>query len=127
MAASISFLTSSFSSLSFSSSVTPRPQRFSFAYAKPLSPSKSSGVHRLVVTASSAAAASAEVETKDLQKYVKSRLPGGFAAQTIIATGRRKCAIARVVLQEGTGKFFINYRDAKVKCSWFLRISFRFC
>lgn len=113
MAASISSLTSSFSSLSFSSSVTPRPQRFSFAYAKPRSPTKSAGVKRLVVTATSAAAVPAEVETKDLQKYVKSRLPGGFAAQTIIATGRRKCAIARVVLQEGTGKFFINYRDAK--------------
>ncbi|KAK9028739.1 hypothetical protein V6N11_025886 [Hibiscus sabdariffa] len=40
-------------------------------------------------------------------------LPGGFAAQTIIGTGRWKCAIARVVPQEGTGKFFINYRDAK--------------
>jgi len=45
---------------------------------------------------------------------VKSRLPGGFAAQTIIGTGRRKCAIARVVLQEGNGKVIINYRDAKV-------------
>lgn len=48
-----------------------------------------------------------------LEKYVKSRLPGGFAAQRLIGTGRRKCAIARVVLQEGTGKFVINYRDAK--------------
>ncbi|KAG6722666.1 hypothetical protein I3842_03G171800 [Carya illinoinensis] len=55
----------------------------------------------------------AELETMDLKKYVKSRLPGGFAAQTIIGTGRRKCAIARVVLQEGTGKVIINYRDAK--------------
>lgn len=50
----------------------------------------------------------------ELKKYVKSRLPGGFAAQKIIGTGRRKCAIARVVLQEGTGKVIINYRDAKV-------------
>lgn len=44
---------------------------------------------------------------------MKSRLPGGFAAQNIIGTGRRKCAIARVVLQEGSGKIIINYRDAK--------------
>lgn len=48
-----------------------------------------------------------------LRKYVKQRLPGGFAAQRITATGRRKTAIARVVLQEGTGKVFINFRDAK--------------
>ena len=56
-----------------------------------------------------------EIGTVDLEKYVKSRLPGGFAAQKIFGTGRRKCAIARVVLQEGTGKFIINYRDAKVR------------
>lgn len=62
---------------------------------------------------SSSALATTEVETADLKKYVKTRLPGGFAAQTIFGTGRRKCAIARVVLQEGTGKFIINYRDAK--------------
>lgn len=49
-----------------------------------------------------------------LRKYVKQRLPGGFAAQRITATGRRKTATARVVLQEGTGKVFINFRDAKV-------------
>ena len=49
-----------------------------------------------------------------LRKYVKQRLPGGFAAQRITATGRRKTAIARVVLQEGTGKVFVNFRDAKV-------------
>lgn len=55
-----------------------------------------------------------EDDTMELKKYVKSRLPGGFAAQKIIGTGRRKCAIARVVLQEGTGKVIINYRDAKV-------------
>ncbi|OEL35373.1 30S ribosomal protein S9, chloroplastic [Dichanthelium oligosanthes] len=48
-----------------------------------------------------------------LRKYVKQRLPGGFAAQRITATGRRKTASARVVLQEGTGKVFINFRDAK--------------
>ncbi|MTV28663.1 30S ribosomal protein S9 [Nitriliruptoraceae bacterium ZYF776] len=56
----------------------------------------------------------------NIEKYVKSRLPGGFAAQTLIGTGRRKCAIARVVIQEGTGKFIINYRDAKVYFPFFL-------
>ncbi|CAL9081038.1 unnamed protein product [Musa textilis] len=54
-----------------------------------------------------------DLEGVNLEKYVKSRLPGGFAAQRLIGTGRRKCAIARVVLQEGTGKLVINYRDAK--------------
>ncbi|CAN6322470.1 unnamed protein product [Urochloa humidicola] len=53
-----------------------------------------------------------------LRKYVKQRLPGGFAAQRITATGRRKTAIARVVLQEGTGKVFINFRDAKGNPMW---------
>ena len=53
-------------------------------------------------------------ESTDLESLVKSRLPGGFAAQPFWGTGRRKSAIARVVLQEGTGKFIINYRDAKV-------------
>lgn len=68
----------------------------------------------LFITASSSSTTPLEApESLDLQKFVKSRLPGGFAAQTIIGTGRRKCAIARVVLQEGTGQFIINYRDAK--------------
>jgi hypothetical protein len=49
-----------------------------------------------------------------LRKYVKQRLPGGFVAQRITATGRRKTAIACFVLQEGTDKVFINFRDAKV-------------
>ncbi|MEZ4439595.1 MAG: 30S ribosomal protein S9 [Polyangiaceae bacterium] len=30
----------------------------------------------------------------------------------IYATGRRKCAVARVWLQPGTGKFTINHREA---------------
>lgn len=60
------------------------------------------------------ASAVAGVETADLKSFVKSRLPGGFAAQTLFGTGRRKSAVARVVIQEGTGKVVINYRDAKV-------------
>ncbi|KHN12741.1 30S ribosomal protein S9, chloroplastic [Glycine soja] len=112
MAVSLSALTTSLSSLSFSSHISQRPNTLSFARTESLSVS----VSRFPKTPSSlvvSATALAEPETEDLKNYVKSRLPGGFAAQTIIGTGRRKSAIARVVLQEGTGKFIINYRDAK--------------
>ncbi|PRQ19471.1 putative ribosomal protein S9 [Rosa chinensis] len=114
MTASILALTSSLSSLSFSSHVAQKPTTVSFPCSRSASIANicgtSSRTPRLVV---SATVASPELETVNLKKYVKSRLPGGFAAQTIIGTGRRKCAIARVVLQEGTGKVVINYRDAK--------------
>ncbi|XP_074577307.1 small ribosomal subunit protein uS9c-like [Curcuma longa] len=63
--------------------------------------------------AGSASISEEEVEGLSLEKYVKSQLPDGFAAQRTIGAGRRKCAIARVVLQGGTGKFVINYRDAQ--------------
>ncbi|KAG6534684.1 hypothetical protein ZIOFF_008587 [Zingiber officinale] len=64
--------------------------------------------------AGSASVSEEEVEGVSLEKYVKSRLPGGFAAQRIIGNyGRRKCVIARVALQEGTRKFVINYRDSQ--------------
>ncbi|CAH2067328.1 unnamed protein product [Thlaspi arvense] len=115
MALSVSNLASSLSSLSFSSQVSQRPNTLSFARANsvfPL-PTKSARRASLSITATVAAPEAAEEETMELKKYVKSRLPGGFAAQKIIGTGRRKCAIARVVLQEGTGKVIINYRDAK--------------
>ncbi|GAB2246780.1 hypothetical protein Droror1_Dr00006662 [Drosera rotundifolia] len=49
----------------------------------------------------------------DLSEYVKERLSGGFAAQWYMGTGRRKCAIARVVLLEGNGKVIINNRSAR--------------
>lgn len=114
MAISMSSLTSSLSSLSFSSHISQRPSSLSFVRSNSLSISHLTKASSLAVVASAAAVASPlELETADLKKYVKSRLPGGFAAQTIIGTGRRKCAIARVVLQEGTGKVIINYRDAK--------------
>ncbi|TXG52293.1 hypothetical protein EZV62_021462 [Acer yangbiense] len=112
MALSISSLTSSLSSLSFSSQISQKPNN-----CLPFQPSKSTSIStvfktpKLVVSAT--VASPVELETTNLKKYVKSRLPGGFAAQTVIGTGRRKCAIARVVLQEGTGKVIINYRDAK--------------
>ncbi|KAK9165617.1 hypothetical protein Scep_000808 [Stephania cephalantha] len=118
MAISLSSLTSSFSSLSFSSQISSQSKSLYFT-PTPNSPPKFKLAYRPtrlapIASASAAAVASpVEPETANLEKYVKSRLPGGFAAQTIIGTGRRKCAIARVVLQEGTGKVIINYRDAK--------------
>lgn len=117
MAVSLSALSTSLSSLSFSSHISQRPDTLSFATT--LSLSRFPKTPSLVVSAT----ALAEPETEDLKKFVKSRLPGGFAAQTIIGTGRRKSAIARVVLQEGTGKFIINYRDAKVSPPLFLLLS----
>ncbi|XP_059634265.1 small ribosomal subunit protein uS9c [Cornus florida] len=114
MAISMSSLTSSFSSLSFSSQISQKHHAHSFPQSKPLSLSQTVRTPPLAVVASAVAAPSpVDLETENLTKYVKSRLPGGFAAQTIFGTGRRKCAIARVVLQEGTGKVIINYRDAK--------------
>ncbi|XP_058222769.1 small ribosomal subunit protein uS9c [Rhododendron vialii] len=121
MAVSMTTLTSSLSSLSFSSKISPEPHAaLSFSRSKNPLLSSTANVKttaRLGVKASSAAVAepSEAVDVEEpvnLMKYVKSRLPGGFAAQTIFGTGRRKCAIARVVLQEGTGKVIINYRDA---------------
>ena len=110
----LSSLTSSLSSLSFSSQISQKPNSLSFARPNSLSLSTRTPSRPLTVVIATVASPQ-EVETADLKKYVKSRLPGGFAAQTIIGTGRRKCAIARVVLQEGTGKLIINYRDAKVR------------
>ncbi|QCE03221.1 small subunit ribosomal protein S9 [Vigna unguiculata] len=55
----------------------------------------------------------AEPEIEDLKKFINSRVPGGFTMQAIIKTDRRKSAIARVILQEGTCKFINNYCDAK--------------
>ncbi|CAK9171770.1 unnamed protein product [Ilex paraguariensis] len=112
MAISMASLTSSFASLTFSSHISQRPQDLTFIRSKPLSIAHTIITPPLVVVASTVAAP-VDLETTNLKKYVKARLPGGFAAQTIIGTGRRKCAIARVVLQEGTGKVIINYRDAK--------------
>ncbi|KAI3409179.1 uncharacterized protein J3R85_019669 [Psidium guajava] len=113
MALTVSSLASSLSSLSFSSQVSHKPGAVALARPKPLSVSLASRASPLAVSASAATAAPSEPVAADLRKYVKSRLPGGFAAQSIFGTGRRKCAIARVVLQEGTGKVIINYRDAK--------------
>ncbi|KAL0325681.1 UNVERIFIED_CONTAM: 30S ribosomal protein S9, chloroplastic [Sesamum radiatum] len=116
MANSVTALTSSLSSLSFSSQISHKPfQSLSFPSPKPLSLRSAAPKFPALVVAASSALADADVETADLKQLVKSRLPGGFAAQNIIGTGRRKCAIARVVLQEGSGKIIINYRDAKLQ------------
>eukprot|EP00268_Persea_americana_P005038 TRINITY_DN1168_c2_g1_i1.p1 TRINITY_DN1168_c2_g1~~TRINITY_DN1168_c2_g1_i1.p1 ORF type:complete len:213 (+),score=34.25 TRINITY_DN1168_c2_g1_i1:114-752(+) len=117
MAISLSSLTSSFAALSFSSQVSSKPKTLTLTLA-PRKPSQNALVFKaappsIVASASATAAAPPDLETMSIEKYVKSRLPGGFAAQKLIGTGRRKCAIARVVLQEGTGKVIINYRDAK--------------
>ncbi|CAK8569583.1 unnamed protein product [Lathyrus sativus] len=109
MAVSLSSLTSSLSSLSFSSNISRKSTPLSLP--RTFSLSRSSKFPSLTVSASSLAPP-AEPEIADLKAFVKSRLPGGFAAQHIIATGRRKTAIARVVLKEGTGRFVVNYRDA---------------
>ncbi|KAJ0255829.1 30S ribosomal protein S9 [Hirschfeldia incana] len=117
MSLSVSNLASSLSSLSFSSQVSQGPTALSFPWTLSTFslPAKSARRASLSITATVAAPAEVaeEDDTMELKNYVKSRLPGGFAAQKIIGTGRRKCAIARVVLQEGTGKVIINYRDAK--------------
>ncbi|KAJ8541042.1 hypothetical protein K7X08_001858 [Anisodus acutangulus] len=112
MAISVASLTSSFRCLSFSSE---KPYAVSLTHSKQLSLSLTSKIPSLVVSASVAEApAPEELETREeLLKLVKSRLPGGFAAQPLHGTGRRKSASARVVLQEGSGKIIINYRDAK--------------
>ncbi|KAJ4883802.1 hypothetical protein Rs2_33895 [Raphanus sativus] len=115
MALSVSNLASSLSSLSFSSQVSQGPTTLSFPRTNSVFslPAKSARRASLSITATVEDPAEVAEDTMELKKYVKSRLPGGFAAQKIIGTGRRKCAIARVVLQEGTGKVIINYRDAK--------------
>uniref|UniRef100_A0A0E0KJH5 Small ribosomal subunit protein uS9c n=1 Tax=Oryza punctata TaxID=4537 RepID=A0A0E0KJH5_ORYPU len=127
-------LTTAFSHLSLPSTSKPHP--LPLLLRLPSSSSSSRRAARLVLSASAADApeAAEPVEAEEapaedgadevvavedelsglaLRKYVKQRLPGGFAAQRITATGRRKTAIARVVLQEGTGRVFINFRDAK--------------
>ncbi|KAI3686723.1 hypothetical protein L1987_80407 [Smallanthus sonchifolius] len=114
MAMSLSTLTSSFSSLSFSSQVSQKPYSLSLTPSLKSSQFPKTKPPSLTVVATVVAEPlTADLDTSNLEKYVKSRLPGGFAAQTLIGTGRRKSAIARVVIQEGTGKFVINYRDAK--------------
>lgn len=59
-------------------------------------------------------------EGKDLKAWVKQNMPGGFAAQRLMGTGRRKTAVARVVLLDGTGQIIINNRTAQVRIQFFI-------
>ncbi|KAL2635921.1 hypothetical protein R1flu_007400 [Riccia fluitans] len=67
----------------------------------------------LKVCAVAGGALADEQEVDDLEAYVKSVLPGGFAAAKIWGTGRRKTAVARVVLVDGSGQIIINNRTAQ--------------
>jgi hypothetical protein len=123
MALSISSLTSSFTSLSLSHNTKSKPSSISFIPCRRFTvlacaTSEDSPAKILANAAEAAARITPTIPNlpggMTVEKYMKSRLPGGIAAQKIIATGRRKCAIARVVLMEGDGKCIVNYRDAKV-------------
>lgn len=59
-------------------------------------------------------------EGKDLEAWVKQNMPGGFAAQRLMGTGRRKTAVARVVLLDGTGQIIINNRTAQVRIQFLI-------
>lgn len=92
--------------------ISLRPSlRFAPLKASSSSARSNAGPLRICATA---AAAVEESESLDLEAYVKSVLPGGFAAARLWGTGRRKCAIARVVLVDGTGRIIINNRTAQV-------------
>ena len=75
-----------------------------------------------IVRAAMAGAMDAESvsEGKDLEAWVKQNMPGGFAAQRLMGTGRRKTAVARVVLLDGTGQIIINNRTAQVRIQFLL-------
>ncbi|MCO5556832.1 hypothetical protein L7F22_010385 [Adiantum nelumboides] len=117
-------LASSFSRLSLCASSSTSP-------SSPLSSSRSSSLCGLrvacrskplqvlsinsrvsVLPKISASAATAE-DREALTAFVKASMPGGIAAQKLLATGRRKTAVARVCLLEGTGRVIINCRTAQ--------------
>ncbi|KAF2574152.1 hypothetical protein F2Q70_00000870 [Brassica cretica] len=83
MALSVSNLASSLSSLSFSSKVSQGPNTLSFPRANSAFslPAKFVRHASLSVTATVAAPAQVaeEDDTMELNKYMKSRLPGGFS------------------------------------------------
>ncbi|CAM6110365.1 unnamed protein product [Calypogeia fissa] len=74
------------------------------------SSSRNAGGMRIRATSSAAAE---ETKSDELEAYVKSVLPGGFAAARLWSTRRRKCAVACVVLVDGTGRIIINNRTAR--------------
>lgn len=87
-----------------------------------LKASSSSSASAAVKVCAVGAAVSEDNEV-DLEAYVKSVLPGGFAAARLWGTGRRKTAVARVVLVDGTGQIIINNRTAQV-CTLFYAFHF---
>lgn len=110
---STSSLTSSFSSLTFSSQISQQPNTsLSSKQSKSIFIVPILKTPKLVVSAT--VASPAELENKNLGNYVKSRLSGGFSVPTIIGTGRSKGTIAPLVLQKGNEEVIINYRDAEV-------------
>lgn len=123
--ATIASLTSSLGSLQLTSSsvrnVARLGSRFSTQNGVSLRPAlrmaaqrAGSGQAALKVRAvGGGGAALAEEQDVDLEAYVKSVLPGGFAAAKIWGTGRRKTAVARVVLVDGSGQIIINNRTAQ--------------
>jgi hypothetical protein len=97
---------------SFLSGVSLRPCVFN----APLRIRKAQSVVGLAMASAAASAAPAITEEGEgsLEQWVRQILPGGFAAQRLIGTGRRKTAVARVVLIDGTGQIIINNRTAQV-------------
>lgn len=59
------------------------------------------------------ASSSSLADPDPLVGFVKASMPGGIAAQKLLGTGRRKTAVARVCLLEGTGRIIINCRTAQ--------------
>lgn len=117
-------LATSFASLSLQQTKKPTSLSSSTSVAFRSSNALKMGVSlrkRTVVSSPIVKAAVAEAaeapemeERRSLEAWVKQQLPGGFAAARLIGTGRRKTAVARVVLVEGTGKIIINNRTAQV-------------
>lgn len=97
---------------SFLSGVSLRP---CVVVNAPLRMRKAQSVVGLAMASAAAAAAPAITEEGEgsLEQWVRQMLPGGFAAQRLIGTGRRKTAVARVVLIDGTGQIIINNRTAQ--------------
>jgi small subunit ribosomal protein S9 len=96
---------------SFLSGVSLRP---CVVVNAPLRMRKAQSVVGLAMASAAAAPAITEEGEGSLEQWVRQMLPGGFAAQRLIGTGRRKTAVARVVLIDGTGQIIINNRTAQV-------------
>lgn len=118
MAEALAVLSSSLSSLSLAPSHRASsvgglklPSKCFVLVARKSPPLLSLRAPSLSVSVSASASATAlEEERSKIEKFVKQAMPGGIAAQRLLGTGRRKTAVARVCLLEGTGQFVINNR-----------------